>query len=228
MLTRAQEQLIASLKTKKGREESGYCLVEGKKVIATAGKAVQWTFSAADTKKFDQLVDVQTPQGLAGVARIPEWSERDVFGRNTVIVLDGVQDPGNVGAIARLCLGFGASLILVESADITAPKVIRASVGALFSIPWIRYSRAGIVQIVGTHEHTIYRLEKTNQKNKLELPAERDKLSKKAIIIAGSEGHGIELPITGTSVSIRHEKTLESLNVGHALAILLSLRYSSQ
>ena len=215
MLTHAKEQLIRSLHRKKGRLESGLRLVEGKKVIKTAGKAVQWTFLRKDSARFDELVSMKTPQDMAGVAKIPRWSMDNIVSCKTIVVLDGVQDPGNVGAILRLCLGFDASLILVESADVTSPKVVRASVGALFQAPWIVVSREDAFDAILAFDRPVYRLEQGNAS------ALNDHHVPPRVLIAGSEGHGIQLDVLGESISISHNPILESLNVGHALAIVL-------
>ncbi|MEK7619485.1 MAG: RNA methyltransferase [Patescibacteria group bacterium] len=217
MLTREQEKVIRSLSTKKGRDSSGLCLVEGKKVIETAGSAVVYTFGPNDTTRFFQLVTTETPQARAGVARIPQWSIRDVASRDVVVVLDGVQDPGNVGAILRLCLGYGAGLVLVESADITNPKVVRASVGSLFQVPWVRVRREGAAEALAAFDRPIYRLEKKAGAKIFDA----HKIKTPCLFIAGSEGAGIQLEIIGESIAIPHNDALESLNIGHALAIIL-------
>lgn len=217
MLTNAQEKLIRSLHSKKGRDESGRCLVEGKKVIETAGTAVEFLFGPKDTKQFSKLITTETPQDAAAVARIPKWTLSDVVATKAVVVLDGVQDPGNVGAILRLCLGFRAGLLLVESADVTSPKVVRSSVGALFQVPWVGVSRKDAGATIQSIGYPIYRLENVRGAKKL-IP---DMLRRPLICIAGSEGEGIRLNSVGVSVVIGHDARLESLNVGHALAIAL-------
>lgn len=227
MLGRSQEKKIRSLRSAKGREKHGLCLVEGGKAIETAGNAVLFTFSSEDTPAFDKLVTTETPQDIAGVASIPEWSLEDVGKYRTVVVLDGVQDPGNAGAILRLCLGFDASLILVESADATAPKVVRASAGAMFHVPWVRILRDKAVTAIKSLNRPIYRLERIRGKS---VPLSENGFiadSSDAVLIAGSEGRGILLDIPGETVSINHKNELESLNVGHALAIVLQARYSN-
>lgn len=217
MLTKEQEKLIRSLATKKGRESSGLCLVEGEKAIETAGSAVVTTFGPKDTPRFSQLVTTETPQARAAIARIPQWSPRDISGRDVIVVLDGVQDPGNVGSILRLCLGYDASLLLIESADVVSTKVIRSSVGTLFQVPWMRLGRADAVNTLMAFDRPVYRLEKTPEAKKFD----PKKIKRPCLLIAGSEGSGIQLVIAGTSVAIPHSKKLESLNVGHALAITL-------
>lgn len=228
MLGRSQEKKIRSLRSAKGREKHGLCLVEGGKAIETAGDAVLFTFSPEDTPAFDKLVTTETPQDIAGVASIPEWSLEDVGKYRTVVVLDGVQDPGNTGAILRLCLGFDASLILVESADATAPKVVRASAGAMFHVPWVRIARNKAVTAIRSMDRPVYRLERGRRKSTSLLKNGFVTGKDDAVLIAGSEGRGILLDIPGETVSINHKNELESLNVGHALAIALQARYEKR
>ncbi len=217
MLTREQEKLIRSLDTKKGRDLSGLCLVEGKKAIETAGEAVVLTFEPTDTKHFSKLVTTQTPQGIAALAKIPQWDISDITAKNVIVVLDGVQDPGNVGSILRLCLGYDASLVLIESADVSSSKVIRSSAGTIFQVPWVRVGREHALEILAAFNRPMYRLEKVSGAK--EFDAKKIKLP--CGIIVGSEGTGIQLPLTGESLVISHNEKLESLNVGHALAIVL-------
>ena len=226
MLSKEREKLIRSLHTKKGREESGLCLVEGAKVIKTAGKSIEFEFTPEMTPNFNKLVTTETPQEMAAVARIPEWTIEEIKSRPTIVVLDGVQDPGNVGTILRLCLGFNASILLVESADVTNPKVVRSSVGALFQVPWMVISRDEAKDLpsplLGKEgERKVFRLEKTSRSKSIEAI----KTKEPAIIIVGSEGSGIKLDIDGTSIAITHDPALESLNVSQALAIALFTRF---
>lgn len=219
MLTKKQAKLIKSLHNKKGREKHGLCLVEGQKVIETAGESIEYTFTKDDSDQFDKLITTETPQDIAGVARIPEWRIDDLKKHPTIIILDGVQDPGNVGAILRLCLGFNASLVLIESADVTNPKVIRSSVGAMFQVPWMKIERDDAEKFITHLKRPVYRLEKTDDSESFDRDYEKE-----IILIAGSEGSGIMLDIEGTSIMIPHDEKLESLNVGHAVGIVLTTR----
>ncbi|MFH1048018.1 MAG: RNA methyltransferase [Patescibacteria group bacterium] len=220
MLTNAQEKLIRSLHRSKGRAETGLCLVEGAKVIETAGDAIDFTFTAVDTPDFAQLVTTETPQEIAAVARVPNWSEADLADSPTLVVLDGVQDPGNVGSILRLCLGFGATLLLIESADVTSPKVVRSSVGAMFLVPWLKMKPEDAEKYLSASRRQIFRLEKNDRAVSPDVLGGEERIA----LIAGSEGSGINLPIAGTSVEIPHDQRLESLNVTHAIAIALYAR----
>ncbi len=219
MLTKTQEKLIRSLNTKKGRKESGLCLAEGKKVIESASKFIDYTFSQTDTKQFKKLVTTEAPQDIAGVARIPKWQKSDITSKEVIVVLDGVQDPGNVGSILRLCLGFKAGLVLVESADPASPKVIRSSAGAMFNVPWMQATKDRAISQIKEFDRPVYRLE--NKKGAKEFSS--NKIEKPLILIVGSEGSGIKSNIKGQSIYIKHDNKLESLNVGQALAIALYL-----
>ncbi len=216
MLSKAQEKLIKSLHTKKGREKSGLCLVEGAKVIETAGKAIEYTFTKKDTDNFENLITTETPQEIAGVAKKPQWTMQDLLEKKQLIILDGLQDPGNLGAIFRLCLAFNAALILINSVDPTNSKVIRSSVGALFSIPYKKMDEEEAKNLLKTQKKPIYRLEKTDKA----VPITQIEKTN-AILIAGSEGSGIQSSIEGKSIFIEHNPLLDSLNVTHALAIAL-------
>ncbi len=217
MLTKNQEKIIKSLSTKKGREKHGLCLVEGQKVIDLAGDYSEYSFGPEDSVRFSSLVTTETPQSRAAVARIPVWGIQDITGRDIVVLLDGVQDPGNVGAILRLCLGFGASLVLIESADPASPKVIRSSVGAVFQIPWIHVERKNVSDMLRTVSRPIFRLEKKEGA----IDISQAHIHPSIVLVVGSEGRGIQEDIIGTSLTIKHHTALESLNVGHALAIAL-------
>ena len=227
MLTHAQESLIRSLQTKKGRTESGFCLVEGEKNVAEAKEFIEFTFTPQDSIKFEQLVSTETPQAFAAVARIPVSEFSDIKARKLIVVLDGVQDPGNVGTILRLCLGFNAALVLIESADPSNPKVVRASAGAFFKVPWLEIKRELAVEKIAELKGTIFRLENNKKAELLDKKFSFPK-KEKIIIIAGSEGQGISLLLKGKSLAIAHDKKLESLNVAVALAIVLNTIYLSK
>jgi RNA methyltransferase, TrmH family len=223
MLTNAQTKLITSLHTKKGRQKTDLCLVEGKKNIELAGDLIEYTFTKEDTPEFDKLVTTETPQDIAGVAKVPVYTLEDIKKHDCIVVLDNIQDPGNVGTILRLCLGFNASLILIDSADPTSPKVIRSSVGAVFAIPWIKLKQLDNQTTKQLENHKTYRLEITKNAQAL---TPQTKLNKKCLIIAGNEGQGIKLNIEGDSININHNQKLESLNVATALSIILHHKFS--
>ena len=110
--------------------------------------------------------------------------------------------------------------MLVESADVTNPKVIRSSVGAMFQVPWIKVSREEIDSFIKQIGRRVYRLEKTESSK----PLSEINIPDPVVLIAGSEGTGIQVDVHGVAVAVEHDSRLESLNVGHALAIALHSR----
>ena len=223
MLTNNQRKLITSLETKKGREKNGLCLVEGQKMIETAGDAVQEVLHINDLggRAFGKIATTDTPQEVIGIAKIPVWTIEQIKKSKTIVFLDRVQDPGNVGAILRLCLGFDATLLLVESADVSSTKVIRASAGGLFLVPWMNIDPSSARTLLREMDRPIYRLEKRSGSKSEDVL----KTSSSVVLIVGNEGSGITITKDGTSVEIEHNKKLESLNVATAVSIALHERY---
>ncbi len=220
-LTAAQQRLLLNLQKRKERERLGLCIVEGEKFTHDVKEFVEFSFTDRDTPIFREIITTENPQRSAAVARVPRWTLQDVFKRKTILVLDGVQDPGNVGTLLRLALGFDAGIILVESAEVGNPKTVRASAGALFYAPWVSVDREEIEDVLSETGMPIFRLElKKGALAPKELPADP------LILIVGSEGKGIRIGAKGKSVAIRHNQKLESLNVAVATGIVLHTRYS--
>lgn len=216
MLSKSQDRLLLALQKRKEREERGRFIIEGEKFVRDAGSLVEFTFTARDTTIYQEVISTEAPQGIAAVARVPEWSMDDIKSKPTIVVLDGVQDPGNVGTVLRACLGFNASLLLVESAEVTNPKTVRASASAILRVPWKTVARDEAVDLLTSFARPVFRLE---LKKGAVTPAEIS--PKNRILIAGNEGKGIKLQINGTSVAIPHNSMLESLNVAMATSIVL-------
>ncbi len=220
MLSKAQEKLIKSLHSKKGRIKSGLCLLEGEKFLQPAKKYLKFTFTEKDSHAFNKLVTTQTPQKIAAVAEQPIWRIAQVLQKNLVVILDHVQDPGNLGNILRLAQGFSASLLLHECADPSNPKVLRSAAGAYFQVPQKIVSAAELKELIKQEQRPLFRLEKRPDAQVLNIDLN---LPEKIFLIAGSEGQGINLKLAGQSISIPHNKRLESLNVGNSLAIFMYL-----
>ncbi len=215
-LTPAQQRLLLHLQKRKERERLGLCIVEGEKFVSDVKKFVEFSFTERDTPIFREIISTETPQRLAAVARVPKWTIEDIASRPTILVLDGVQDPGNVGTLLRLGLGFDASVLLIESAEVTNPKTVRSSAGALFSVPWLSVSRDEAEDLLPTFDRNVYRLELRKEAiEPAEIPDEP------IVLVVGSEGKGIRLSTQGVSVAIRHNPALESLNVSVAVGMVL-------
>lgn len=217
-LSKGQRKLVLELATKKkAREERGMFLIEGEKFVRDMQGLVEFSFTDRDVPDFRELSLTDAPQGVAAVARIPKFSWDDILSRKTIVVLDGVQDPGNVGTVIRTALGFDASVVLIESADPTNPKAVRSATGALLKTPWIQTDRASVERVAADTGRAIYRLElRDNAVPPQAIPPQED-----ILLIVGSEGRGIRMDIEGWSVAIPHNPELESLNVALAVGIVL-------
>ncbi len=216
MLSKSQQRLLLALQKKKERQERGLFIIEGEKFVRDAGRLVEFSFTDKDTTIFREVISTEAPQSVAAVARVPQWSREDIMARPTIVVLDGVQDPGNVGTILRACLGFKASLILVESAEVTNPKTVRSSAGAILRVPFMEVAREHAQELISGFDRPVYRLELRK-----DAIAPKDIPVGQKILIAGNEGKGIKLPVKGQSVAIPHDPQLESLNVAMATSLVL-------
>ncbi|MCL6454405.1 MAG: RNA methyltransferase [Alicyclobacillus sp.] len=150
----------ASLKTRKGRREHSAFLAEGRRLVgealasARSVRALLWDVAAGEEpvelkrlaeargvpiydlspQAFAAVSDTVTPQGVAVVVEHPMPSAAS-FPAFT-LVLDGLRDPGNVGTLLRTAEAFGVSEVCcgADAADPLAPKVVRASMGAVFRL----------------------------------------------------------------------------------------------
>lgn len=222
MLSKAQERILHDLMNRKGREKRGMFLIEGKKFVKEAGTAVEFSFTPRDTNQFREYITTVNPQSVAAVARTPKFTLDDVRTRSTIVVLDHVQDPGNVGAILRACLAFKASAILIESAEVTNPKTVRSAASSILRVPWVALSREEAESILEEIGRPVYRLE--NRPGAIDVAGAS---AEPSIIIAGNEGGGISLDIAGQSLRVPQEPGLESLNVAQAVTVALFARYRS-
>src|SRR5258706_14176834 len=96
--------------------------------------------TVVDDAIFQKLAATELSQGVIALIRAPEWSLEDALrGQTLAVVLDGVQDPGNAGAVARAAEAFGATGVLFTKGTVSPfnPKTVRASAGSLFRVPFV-------------------------------------------------------------------------------------------
>src|SRR5579884_1865752 len=172
-------------------------------------------------KLFGALASTETPQGVISLVRPPAWTlDQLVRGRPLVIILDGIQDPGNAGAILRAAEAFGATgaAFLKGSASPWNPKALRASAGSVFRLPLI----------TGVDQTDVRSLAEQNQSRLYAaMPqagrsvAECD-LTERCAIVIGAEGRGVSPELAGSAESLSvPTAVVDSLNAGISAAVIL-------
>jgi len=170
-----------------------------------------------------ELADTEHPQGVLVVLAPPRHRLEDVSiaPGHPLLVLDGVQDPGNVGALCRAALGLGACgvVALPGTAELFGPKALRGSVGALFHLPALRCEAEDVLRWAAERGVEMW-LAATDGTPVDQIQAGGRRLA----LVVGNEGAGIspELRDAVTQrVSIPLTAGVESLNVAVAAGILL-------
>ena len=234
MVVKSELKLIKSLQQKKYRNEHGLFVVEGKKTLEELleSSIVPYKLYAVDTsaisagstepikiseKELRQISSLKNPNGFLGVFHIPKEVESVVT--DWILVLDGVQDPGNLGTIIRLCDWFGIPTIICskETVDCYNPKVLQATMGSIARVhvqykslePFLEHTK---LPVYGTF------MDGAN--------VNTEQLPKKGIMVMGNEGKGISEAIAKRcthrlAIPQFGNSTTESLNVASATAILL-------
>ncbi|HLH44842.1 MAG TPA: RNA methyltransferase [Bryobacteraceae bacterium] len=170
---------------------------------------------------FRTLTSMEAPQGIISLVRPASWTKEDLFGHIPLIVaIDGIQEPGNAGAIVRAAEAFRATGVafLKGSADPYNPKALRASAGSIFRLPVISGMDAGAFAA---------ELEGKGVRMYAALPqAERNfsglDLSAPCALAIGGEGRGVSETLRRAGVGARiPTRGVESLNAAVAAGVIL-------
>ena len=167
------------------------------------------------------LCDTKTPQGVLFLCANPLLEPPERLTGHRYIVLDGVQDPGNVGTIWRTADALGADgLILVNGcADPFSPKTVRATMGACFRLPICETDENGLMQLLAQSEIPLFATALGGDTEDLR----KADLTRAAVLI-GSEGRGISdglLRLSDRCLKIPMRDRCESLNAAAAAAVIL-------
>lgn len=194
------------------------------------GSALKARLGQLDTPRVEvsdtdliQLGGTEHPQGVILVVEPPAWELGDiqVALRRPVLVIDGVQDPGNVGALCRTAHGLGAAgvLALPGTAELFAPKALRGSMGALFHLPALRCDDDVLVEWLEQQGVELW-LSDTHGAPVTDLTTHSGMVA----LAVGNEGAGARQALkeyAGQLVGVPLVATAESLNVAVAAGILL-------
>ncbi|MBP2240677.1 TrmH family RNA methyltransferase [Cytobacillus eiseniae] len=228
------------LLTKKERDKTGTFLVEGFHLVEEALSGDQiieiiisenkdmppsWDYGSIPvTMVTDEIItelsDTEAPQGVLAVCRQQEGSPNISSGKRFLLV-DAVQDPGNLGTMIRTADAAGIDAVLVGegSVDIYNPKVLRSAQGSHFHLPIIRGNLFEWVDELKTAQIPVYGTALENAKEYTEIQRQG-----KSALIVGNEGSGVNkdlLDLTTANLYIPIFGKSESLNVAVATGILL-------
>lgn len=229
--------------------ESGECAIEGFRIVEEAlrsglrCRAVFFNQSAepraarllpqvgshvetllVPDKLFANAVPSQTPQGAAALVKLKTYSPEDVLqasGGGPVLVIVGVQDPGNLGTILRSAEAFEAKGVLIGEGTVSAynSKVVRASAGSVFRLAIAKVELKSLPETL--HERG-FKLAATSSHKGVAL--HQAELNSATAIFIGNEGAGIDKKLIGKMdelITIPHSPRVESLNAGIATSIIL-------
>jgi TrmH family RNA methyltransferase len=242
--------------------DSGDCAIEGLRILEEAIRsglrfsAVFFRESAQDRaerllpqigaqvetlllpdKLFDSLVPSESPQGVAALVRLKEFSLDDVMESERlqvgpIIALAGLQDPGNLGTILRSSEAFGSAGVVLGEGTVSPfnSKVVRASAGSVFRLPVIHG------QAHGQKKSAAAKLEEVSERLRAQgvhliatsshkgTPLDQADLKGKTAIFFGNEGAGLPREVMAKMdefITISHTPQVESLNAGVAASIVL-------
>ncbi|WP_073507746.1 TrmH family RNA methyltransferase [Streptobacillus notomytis] len=234
-------KLIKKLNDKKYRDESGVFLAEGEKFLEEKNnfskvivKESKYTYyenkyniskyenlTVLSDKLFDSITTQTNSQGILFIYSKHLSNLHELSG--DLIILDAIQDPGNIGTIIRTLVATNyRTLILTKSSvDVYSPKVIRATMGGIFNVNVIYEEKENIIKFLKDNEYNIVSTALIKESiDYREIKLQKDKNA----YIFGNEGGGV----SDEFLEISHQKAIipiygkiESLNVSIALGVFL-------
>lgn len=174
---------------------------------------------------FRDISDTVTPQGIVCIVRQKEYNLKTILkkdAKQTFLLLESLQDPGNLGTIMRTAEGAGAAAVIMNKStvDLFNPKVIRSTMGSIFRVPFVVYEDlSDAVEELKKNGVTIYAAHLNGGIYYNEEPYEGS-----SGFLIGNESKGLTREISGLAdklIKIPMEGKLESLNAAVSAAILM-------
>lgn len=204
-------------------------LVAPQLASAPRGQALRASLGAAGIevaevteKDFRSAAETESPQGVIAIAEIPKRTldTLELGGRCRLLVLDGVQDPGNVGTIVRTAaaLGATATIALPGTVDLWNPKVIRSSMGAQFVHPAFHAVAPELFAFLEREQVELWAADADGK------PLTPEPAPARLAVAVGNEGSGLSADVRARArrmVSLPIAQGVESLNVAVAAGIIL-------
>lgn len=220
----------SKLKQKKYRDENNLFIVESPHLIKEAlKKEIVIEIITLNDENFDiptfkvtydimkKISNLSSPSNIMAVCKF--LPPNDIIG-NKILVLDKIQDPGNLGTIIRSCVAFNVQTLIIsdDTVDIYNDKVIRSSEGMIFNINIIRSNLLDILPKLKTLGYKIYGTDVVGGTNV------KDVSEEKCIVVIGSEGQGMSEKVKNMCdgfIYINMSDKCESLNAAVAGSIIM-------
>lgn len=167
---------------------------------------------------FEQIASTETPQPIMAVCEMKTMS---MVNQNRLLLLDRVQDPGNLGTLLRSAVAFGFDGVILGDGcvDLYNEKVIRSTQGAIFKLPILNQNLEEAITVLTEQGVQIYGTSLQNGR-----PLGEIKEASKMAFILGNEGSGVSqelLSATDGNIFIEMSENIESLNVSIAGSIIM-------
>lgn len=235
MITSVQNETIKNimkLKQKKYRDESGLFLVEGYHLVEEARKhhCVDTIITTQDISYEEKTIQVsfevmkklaftQTPQPIMAICK-KGYQKNEIVNQSRYVLLDRLQDPGNVGTIIRTALALGIDQVIIskDSVDLYNDKVLRSTQGAIFQMNVCMMDLKEAIECL--HKQGVY-VYGTCLNNASSIKTYQAK--EKMAFVMGNEGQGVSQDILALCDHLVYIpiQSIESLNVAVAAAITM-------
>ncbi len=243
----AVKHVTKLIQSAKARRKEGVFVIEGDRIVREVPKDIVLECYASEdyanahdpgelgfakativsSSVFRKMSDTQSPQGIMCVCRMRETSADDFLASRTegdlrLLILEGIQDPGNLGTMIRSAEGAGFDAIIADenTVDVYNPKVTRSTMGSLFRVP-VMYTDdlAGTVDSVKRSSVKVYAAHLKGT-----LAYKDESYGNRIAFLIGNEGAGLSDDISAkadTFIKIPMKGKLESLNAAVAASLLM-------
>lgn len=247
------KQMVALLKKSKERKEQRAFVIEGRKmfeeICTDASRVIKAYFSESYGREqypdnsfphvpyeivadsvFEAMAETVTPQGVLAIVKMPEYSLDEIISNaGTLVLLENLRDPGNLGTIIRTAEAAGVAGVILskESVDIYNPKVIRSTMGAVYRVPFLYAD--DFIQLLDKLKRQQVRLLAAHLKGNKTF--DKADYSGKVGILIGNEANGLSeetSEFADEKVIIPMAGNVESLNAAVAAALLMYESYRKQ
>jgi len=247
MITSTSNQQMKNLsllmKKSKARNEQALFVVEGRKMAeeipanwlkktyvsesflqANESFLANWDYEVVSDSVFKAVSDTQTPQGILCLVKKPEYElEQLLAGEDThLLILESIQDPGNLGTMLRTGEGAGISGVIMNqtTVDLFNPKTIRSTMGSIYRVPfYVAQDLKGTIQDLKKRGISVYAAHLKGT-----LSYDEPDYKKPTAFMIGNEGNGLSDEIADcadTYIKIPMQGQVESLNAAISATLLM-------